>query len=1053
MKRNYVKTIIREIKQSFGRFIAIIAIVALGVGFLLGLLSTTPDMQTSVDHYYRQTSMHDFNIKSTMGLTEGDVTAISSLTQADTVMPAYVTDALMETGEEQLLSGRLYGLDLSANGTSSFIDHLTLLEGRMPQSADECVIEDANLHMTALSVGDTLTLSAENEDLSDTYQKTRFTIVGIVDSPAYFCNAKEPSTVGSGRLGVIAYTDSSAYCLDTYTDIFLTTKYDGSAFSDDYDTYIEKTRDALEALSDDRIQIRYDEIISQANEKLDDAKKKLQREKKKAEKELEDARKKLADGQKELDEGAARLKKAKKELQAGKEQLEKGKKQLKKGRSQLKDAKSQLKAGKKEYAAAKSQLNASKAQLDAVKDQVEQAKAAQAAGIPLSDEVLQQIAAYDEGMAAYEQGASRLAQEEKKLTSAEKTIAENEKKLSASQKKIQASESELKAGEKEIAENEKKLEEARKELEQGRRDYQEGKEKADREIAKGEKKIRKAQQEIEDLDEPEWYILDRDSNLSYARYKIDVEKVAAVATVFPIFFFLVAILVTLTTMTRMVEEERIQIGTLKALGYSRRSIISKYLIYCGAATVLGCGIGLAGGFQLPLVIYKAYASQYALPDLVLKFNVRYAVISCVLEILCTVGATWLACRRNLAEKPAALMVPRAPKAGKRILLERVGILWKHLSFSYKATARNIFRYKKHLFMTIIGIAGCTALMVAGFGMRDSVSRIVHTQYDDIFKYDMKIELTEDATDSTLTGFLENKDHVKIAAQTMDLFSGADSDKKKETISTNIYVPQNTDTFTEFISLRNGNTVPFGEDSAIMTQKTADELQLSVGDTFVLKNDNGRQREFTLTGITENYVGGYVYMEKSLYETAFGPPDYNTLLVKSGITGLKAEDRAAENLQDSTYVASVDFNSQTRESYEGMLDSLNLLVYVLIAFAGALAMVVLYNLTNININERYRELATLRVLGYHHNEVARYIFREIGILSILGTLVGLAAGFVLHRYIILIAESVDFMMGRDVAPLSYVLAAVITLAFSVLVDGMMLIKLRRIEMVESMKAVD
>lgn len=1023
--KKYTLTILREIKQSFGRFAAIIAIVALGVGFLVGILSSTPDMKTAANAYYDASSMSDFDIKSTMGLTEDDIRTLTQLSQVDQAMPAMVMDALVMTDDSELLTARIYGLDLS----NQPINQLTLLKGRMPKSDNECVIEDPNSHMSRLSIGDTLTLSEDNDDLKDTYAQREFTIVGIVDNPYYFCNSKEPSSVGNGRVSVIFYANDTAYSLDAYTDIFLTVKDPIPAFSDAYEDQIDQVTTKIEKVSDVRIQARYEEVLAEATEKVNKAKRKLEREKKKAEQELADAAAELRNGRQELANGTARLANAKQQLKDGRAKIRDGKKELK-------DGKTQLKKGKKELAA-------SKKQLDQARPSVEQAKAAQEAGMPLSDEVLGQIKAYEQGLKAWEKGSAQLKRQEKKLKSAQQKIANNEKKLADAKRQIAA--------------NEKKLADAKTELANGQVEYQKAQAEASEEFAKAEKKIRKAERKLEDLEKPEWYILDRDSNVSYARYKIDVEKVASVATVFPIFFFLVAALVSLTTMTRMVEEERIQIGTLKALGYKPLKIMSKYLIYCGTATVLGCAIGLAAGFQLlPAAIYKAYASQYSLPELTLQFNWQYALLSCGLEILCTLGATWLACGHTLREKPASLMIPRAPKAGKRIWLEKIGFLWKRLSFSYKATARNIFRYKKHLFMTIVGITGCTALMVAGFGMRDSMSEIVKTQFSDLMRYDMRIELAEDDQDSVLTEFLQGKEHVKIRSMNGDVTA----DKNKEKISAAVYIPEDNAAFGDFVNLRgrkSGKAVSFDGHAAVLTEKMADALELSLGDTFTLTDSDEKSAEFTLTGITENYVGCYIYLDADLYASSFGisPEDieYNGYLLKSGITTLAEQDETASRLQDSEFVSSTEFTSQSQESYETTLSSINIIVYILILCAGALAVVVLYNLTNININERSRELATLRVLGYHHNEVARYIFREIGLLSILGTLTGLAAGWALHYYVIRTAESVDMMMGRDVAPLSYVLAAVITLAFSALVDVLMLFKLRRIQMVESMKAVD
>lgn len=1023
MNKMYTRTILREIKQSFGRFAAIIAIVALGVGFLMGLLSSTPDMKASADQYYEKSVMSDFNIKSTMGLTKGDLSALKAMPETEQIMPACVTDALMTTSDGELLTGRLYGMDLS----NLTVNKLTLQKGRMPRSAKECVIEKPNTYMSQLSVGDTLTLSSDHSDLEDTYAQTEFTIVGIVDSPYYFCNSKEPASVGNGRAGAIVYTLSEAYCLDTYTDLFLTVKKEGSSFSQEYEDQMEQVSDKLEELSKPRIKIRREEILAEAKKKINKAREKLEKERSKALRELAEAEAELSDGQNKLDQGEA-------DLRRGEQQLERGKKKLENGKKQLADGKKQLEEGR-------TQLESSKKELDAAKDSVEQAKAAQEAGVPLSPEVLAQIEAYDKGVEQWEKGSAQLRHQENRLL-------QSQQKLRNSKEQIKTSRQALKKGKAE-------LETARAELAKGRQEYEKAKAEANAEFAKAEKKIRKSEKKLKEIEDPEWYILDRNSNLSYARYKVDAEKVAAVATIFPIFFFLVAALVSLTTMTRMVEEERIQIGTLKALGYRRKTIMSKYLLYCGTATILGCVLGLIAGYGLlPTAVFRAYESQYALPELVLQFHYPYAALSCGLEILCTLGATWLACSHTLKERPAALMILRAPKAGKRIFLERLGFLWKRLSFTYKATARNIFRYKKHLFMTVIGIAGCTALMVAGFGMRDSMSVIAEKQYTDILKYDMRIELSEDKSDSILKEFLQGKKSVKIRSEIGDVSSIRRN--SRETISATLYVPQDSLLLSQFIRLQNRKDqkeIAFGKNSAVMTEKMADLLELKIGDTFTFTNADDKSGEFILTGITENYAGCSVYLEKGLYADAFGRPEYNGWLLDSGISGLALQDQTAEHLQDSEYVSAVEFTSQSKESYHTMLSSISIIVYVLIFCAGALAIVVLYNLTNININERTRELATLRVLGYHHGEVARYIFREIGLLSLMGTLAGLIAGKVLHYYIVLIAETADMMMGRNISPLSYLLAAVLTLAFSAVVDILMTFKLRRIEMVESMKAVD
>lgn len=1017
MSKTYNRTITREIRGSLGRFTAIIAIVALGVGFLVGILSSTPDMKATADNYYHQQAMSDYDIKSTMGLTEDDVEALSQMEEVAEVMPARVMDMLVETNGESI-SGRIYGLNLN----QLTINKLQLRKGRMPENEAECVIENPNSQMKDIAIGDTITVSDDNDDVSETFAQTEFKVVGIVDSPYYFCNNREPSTVGTGRADVILYTYEDAYKTEVYTDIFLITNTTAAAFTDQYDEDIDAVTEKIEALSETRIAARHDEIMEDAKAELQDAKDTLTEEKAKAEAEFADAEAQLEKGQKEYDKG--------------KSQLDKAKSDLEDGRKQVKAGKAQLESGKEQLAAAQAQLDQSKAQLDAVKADVDAAKEAQAAGYHLTEEALQQIAAYDQGLAQWEKGSKQLQEQSAELAASEKTLNATEKQLDEADKTIAA--------------NEAKLKKAAREMADGKAELADGKATAAEEFAKAEAEIADAEQEIADLEEPEWYILDRNSNVSYARYSVDVEKVASIATVFPLFFFLISALVALTTMTRMIEEERIQIGTLKALGYQRRTIMSKYLIYCGVATVIGCIIGLLVGFGLlPSLIFMAYGEQYDLPALELELNAGYALLSCGLEVLCTLGVTWFACRQTLKEKPSQLMVPRAPKAGKRILLERISFLWNRMSFSYKSTARNIFRYKKHLFMTIIGVAGCTALMLAAFGLQDSLTNLVKTQFDDIFKYDMRIELTEDKSDKVLTEFLEDREVLQCMEKSVDL----ESDESTEQISATLYVPEDSAALTDFIVLRDlksGDSLTFDEGSAVIGNKSAELLDVSVGDTITVKDSDGASTSVTVTGITENYAGAYIYMGAAAYED---DPEYNCFLLDSGITGQENQDETSKLLQESKYVSSVEFTSQSKETYENILDSVSLLVWVLIVFSGMLAAVVLYNLTNININERIRELAALRVLGYHHKEVAAYIFREISVLSILGTLLGLVLGKILHYYIAVVAESADMVFGKDITTGSFLMAAAFTLLFSVLVDFIMSFKLRKIPMAESMKAID
>jgi putative ABC transport system permease protein len=570
-------------------------------------------------------------------------------------------------------------------------------------------------------------------------------------------------------------------------------------------------------------------------------------------------------------------------------------------------------------------------------------------------------------------------------------------------------------------------------------------------------------------------VLDRNANVGCATYRANVEKIADLARVFPLFFLLVAALVVLTTMTRMVEEERTQIGVLKALGYQKRVIAAKYLVYCGITGILGSVAGMVSGFWgLPLIIYNAFGTMYRLPPLVLEFNWPFGLMACGAVLLCTMGATVYASYSFLWEKPAALMRPRPPRAGKRIFLESLPFIWRRMKFTYKVTARNLMRYKKHFFMTVTGIAGCTALMLTGFGLRDSLVYIARTQFEAIFTYDLRLELGKETTvsqdaaasrDDIIHTYLSGTEAILPGGYTAVHINNAYVIHGEQRISALLYIPENPEALGDFIRLANrttNTTLKFTADSAVLTENMAARMKLAPGDRFTLENADGRRGEAVLPGITENYVGNYCYLGPAAYQAVFGgSPDslsYDTLRVKTGVKGLPAQDAGIYDaiitrILESDLVSGAEFTAHVQTSYNNLLASISLVVLILIAAAGGLAMIVLYNLTYININERSRELATIRVLGFHQGEAAAYIFREITILSIVGALAGLLLGIPLHAFIISVAETTDLMFGREVAPISFVLSALITMVFSALVDILMLGKIRNIRMAESMKAVD
>ncbi len=1239
--KTYAKNIVRSIKESFGRFVAIFTITALGVGFLAGLLSTTPSMRRTIDNYYDEYDLPDIFLKSTYGFNDDDIAAVKSVAGIETVYPLYSVDTVAETGDDSMVA-RVQGLDFD----NLTIGRFNLTGGRLPEKANEVVAEQGNGVFATLNVGDVVTLSPADDE---TFTETTLTVVGIVVNPYYMSTERESSTVGNGRVGTVLYGGEELFSLDVYTDMYITVAgaKELDTYSDEYDELIGSITDALEPVADEREELRFTEIKNDAETELADAEAEYQEKRADAEKELADAaaelddaereiadgkaeledgraeleenRQKLEDGEAELDDAAAELidkrreiADAEDELAAGRAELEDAETELDKQAALLADGRAELEDGLAQLAAAEAELDSGAAEIESNKQLLESKRAELEAGeAQLADgyaqldaaeteleagerqleanraELEAQRAALESGRAELESGYAQLEAAETlpeeqysalkaeldaraaELEAAEQQLAAGEEQLNAAaaeletgrseleagrseldanaaaleagrseleagEQQISAAEAELEAGraeleanrallmekqtelesgeaqldaarreldagraeldaaaaeiadgkeqiseadrtinnkrieladgkaelesaEAELEEAEAELADAEKELADGRAEYEEKKTEAEAEFADAEAELDDARDEIARLKAPVWYILDRNMTTSYASFDQNVDKVAAIAQVFPLFFFLVAALVSLTTMTRMIEEERGQIGIMKALGYSPMVIMSKYIIYAGISSLLGSAAGLAVGlYVFPTILWNTYKIMYTFPQFELFFFPEIALTSSSVAIACTLAATFWAGAHILSEKPATLLLPRAPKAGKRVLLERITPIWRRLSFNYKVTARNIFRYKKRFFMTVIGIAGCTALLVTGFGLRDSIGDIVSKQYDELMLYNLDVTVDEpDEAD-----ILRLEEFADSGAVTDYMSVHSDYGKVKangDSYDIYITVPEDETRFDDFMVLRERRgkkPLEFGGSSVILTEKVASLLEVSVGDSVELETSDGDTASFIVTGITENYVMSYAYLTKSVFTEGFGfEPEYTHIWAKSVANTVELEDMQTTELLSLDCVESVSFTSSMSDSFETMLSKIDYIVVVLIICAGLLVFVVLYNLTNINIAEREKELATIKVLGFYDSEVAAYVYRETVALSIIGTIVGLILGIFLHRFVILTAEVSSIMFGRTIYAWSYIFSALITLVFSAIVCLFMSKRLHDIDMVDSMKAVD
>ena len=755
-------------------------------------------------------------------------------------------------------------------------------------------------------------------------------------------------------------------------------------------------------------------------------------------------------GQAQIDAGWIQIQEQENTLAASKAEIEAGEQELEKGQKQLKAAKKKLNKAQKEIDSNAETLAAGQAELDA-----NVAK--------LNDSEAQ----YASGLEQYHSGARQIAENEAKLTSGEQEIAENEAKLADGEKEIADNEKKLADGEKEITDNEKKLQDAvndlkkgEKDLADGKKEYEDAKKDAEDEIAENQQKLDDAKKELEDLEMPEWMVTDREELPEYTDYGDNADRLRNIGQVFPVIFFLVAALISLTTMTRMVEEQRTQIGTLKALGYKKSAIAAKYICYAFFATLLGSVLGMLIGEKIiPYIIITAYGIMYhnVANTISIDYQPGFALIASAASVVCTVGATLFASGKELQETPASLMRPPAPKEGKRVLLERLTFIWKHLSFSWKSTIRNLFRYKKRLIMTVFGIAGSMGLMLVGFGIQDSISDIAAIQYRELQHYDGMVIEDSDATEEEHAELFEYmKENEQIAHCNRVQMTKISAPKGSSSVSIYLFVPESLSEFAKDVTLKNritGETYELTDEGAAISEKTASLLGLKVGDMIPLKKGD-KEYKVRVAVITENYMSHYLYMTPRVYEQTFGEmPEYENIVFTMQEDCKDDLEMAGTRILAYPGALSISYTSSLASQVDRMLSTLDAVILVLIVSAGMLAFVVLYNLNNINITERQRELATLKVLGFYDGEVSQYVLRENVILTVLGIMFGAVFGILIHRYVITTVEVDAVMFGRNIKPLSFLYSGILTSIFSIVVNGVMHFKLKTIDMVESLKSVE
>ena len=1010
----------QKMRKNIGRFLSVLFIVALGVGFFAGLRETTPDIQTTLDNYYDEHNLMDFKIISTGGLNEDDVSSLKALENIQKVIPSYSVDTLIN-GEE-----------VRVHAIEEEINNVDLKSGRMPEKNNECVAD-----ATKYKIGDTLTITKTSVD--GILSTLEYTVVGLADSPLYLSRQMGIASIGTGELASFIYVPRENFDSEYYTEIYLTAKgtLDEVAYEDGYDELKDLLLEELEELAPIRETKRYEEILEEATIEI----RKIESE---AESEISDAENKLNDALNEINSGREEINSAKNELSKNEQRVNM---EEQNGLTQINNART---SWQESYDLFVSSLNSYGLNINALDSTIKSINME----ITNLEQLLSTMTEEDESYATYKGALDTLNIEKENLQTlitTRDTLNKGKEEIDANEQKLKeeitSARSEIESARNEIAANEETIDAAYQE-------YLAGVEELNTQKQRLEEEIADAKSALNEIEKPEWYLLDRSDNNGYISIWDDAAKVDAIAGIFPIFFIVVVALMCFNTMNRMVEEERGEIGTLSSLGYGSFSIINGYLFYIFFATVIGVTVGLLVGYTLiPNVIYSIYNANYILP----KLEINMKLLPFFIMILITLGLmsmiAIISCLKELKNVPATILRPASPKAGKKVFLEHIKFIWKRLSFTGKVTARNMFRYKKRIIMTVLGVVGSTALLLTGFGLRDSISGLADLQYGKINHYDalLVFQNSYQSLDSNILNELEstNITEYKPIYQASFTFEA-------KNLSHDVYLivlsnPEEIDKFITFNSKVN-EEFNFPSDGVIISEKMASLLDVKIGDFIKIRNSNNELVVLPVSEIVENYTMHYVYMNEETYEKYFETDlEYN--MIMANLDDEANHDELANSWMGTGLISTINFTEDNIEVFDNMVGGLNLIVLLIIGASCALAFIVLYNLTTINIAERIREISTLKVLGFYDKEVSSYVYRETLFLTIFGIILGLVAGIFLHMYVINVAETDNILFLHNILWPSYIYSFLIIIFFTIIVQIITNRRLKKIDMVESLKSVE
>lgn len=1098
MNRSIIKLTKREISSSLGRYLAIFAIIALGAGLFVGLRLSRPDFLETYNNYTNKTNFYDFRLVSTLGLTDEDIAEVKKMDGVKLAEGAVGADFLFNTADED-------NLIMMAQSIPENVNQIKLKAGRMPEKANEC-LADPDMYSKD-DIGSTIKLSKDNsEQTFDTFAYDEYTIVGLADSVLYINMERGSSTLGNGSVKGYIYIPMDGFSTDYYTDIYVCVESEGYVYSDEYEQSTQKYVDGLEKFMSERAVIRRDAIIDDAMSQLDDAKKQYEdgktqydaakaeydagyaeyvQKKSDTEAQLEQARKEIENAESMMGNSSV-IDQKQAELDAAKAELDKGQAEYERGLQQF-NAKAKLAYGAVDEQIAYYENRISDKQNDIAAQNAEieslnaQLAEAQANGDSLKVRLIEwkiktandrisrdnaDIERYNERLEVHRQ---KRAEVDAELEPYRKQLEDAKAQLDAGYAQIESGQAELDAAREMISSGGAQLEAAKKQYEQGKAEAERGFAEAEKELAsgkaqldaakaeldKGAAELDSAEKQIKNINHADTYVLDRDTNAGYVCFESDTNVVQSVASVFPVFFFLVAALVCLTTMTRMIADQRTQIGIMKALGYSSGAIMGKYMFYSGSATVLGSIFGIAAGsFAFPAIVWFGYGLIYNLSGLTFTMNWPLALGITAANLLVTLLVTWYCCAKELKCAPAELIRPKAPEAGKRILLERIPTVWNDMSFMQKVSARNIMRYKKRIFMMLLGIGGCTALVLTALGLNDTIQNVVMRQYDDIILYDYEITMAYDMNEEEQEIFFSDAgDDIKDA---VFLYRGLAEVSGGDAIKNATLTVTDGKKLCKYIDLSyDGEPIDYpGRGEAAINYNLARQLGgIEVGDEIKLTTSEKKELTVTVSALFDNYVDSFVFISPETCEEQLGEvPEYKSALANAP-DGADI-NRCAEALtHDVDGVRGVTLSVDTKARMSSMMDGLLVVVAAIILCAGLLAFIVLYNLTNINISERIREIATLKVLGFYPNEAAHYVFRENLILTGAGAVFGLGLGVALHAFV-MNAIKVDMMYFKPhISFLSFAVSIAITFVFAMIVNAIMRRRIDNIDMAGALKSIE